>query len=173
MLEGRWWLAENLDYGKFIKYGEKEQEDNGIIEKYCYNNDSLNCIKNGGIYYWDEATGYLNEQRVQGVCPPGWHIPDYYEWFTVIKDYKHLFFIWYLGQGGLSSFNLSYNLEEYYMFPDFTFFTPDAYCVSGRYDVVRDNTLEKNLYYRLNSNNNLSNYKISAYHSKIRCIKDE
>ncbi|HSL89900.1 MAG TPA: hypothetical protein VK870_11395 [Ignavibacteriaceae bacterium] len=33
------WLKENLDVGNMI-IGSLNQFDNGIIEKYCYNNDS-------------------------------------------------------------------------------------------------------------------------------------
>ncbi|MDR3668834.1 MAG: FISUMP domain-containing protein, partial [Ignavibacteriaceae bacterium] len=48
------WLKENLNVGVMIN-GSSEQTNNGIIEKYCYQNDPANCIKYGGLYQWNEA----------------------------------------------------------------------------------------------------------------------
>jgi uncharacterized protein (TIGR02145 family) len=53
----------------------QNQINNGIIEKYCYNNDVNNCNIYGGLYQWDEAMQYLNMSGTRGICPPGWHIP--------------------------------------------------------------------------------------------------
>ncbi|MFC2117745.1 FISUMP domain-containing protein [Bacteroidota bacterium] len=171
-LEGRWWMAENLDYGRFIKYGEKVQEDDGIIEKFYLNNDSINYLKYGGIYFWDEAVGYSNELGTQGVCPPGWHIPEYYEWISVIKDYETYFFRWYLGQGGPSSFNLFYN-HEISTFQEPKFYNKTFYyCTSGKYNVILDHILERDLYFRLYPGNKSNWWSVKAYYSIIRCIKD-
>jgi uncharacterized protein (TIGR02145 family) len=49
--------------------------DNGIIEKYCYNDDSVKCSLYGGLYQWDEAMQYDTSQGAKGICPFGWHIP--------------------------------------------------------------------------------------------------
>ncbi|HNS17040.1 MAG TPA: FISUMP domain-containing protein [Bacteroidales bacterium] len=68
------WLRENLDVGSMIHVGLKQQ-DNSILEKYCYGNDPENCIKYGGLYQWPEAMQYVTQQGTQGICPPGWHIP--------------------------------------------------------------------------------------------------
>jgi uncharacterized protein (TIGR02145 family) len=67
------WLKENLNVGSMIQVS-KAQTDNKIIEKYCYNDDSINCTKYGGLYQWDEAMKYSSESA-QGICPSGWHIP--------------------------------------------------------------------------------------------------
>ena len=84
------WLRENLDVGTMIS-GALEQTNNGLIEKYCYNNDTVNCTKYGGLYQWAEAVQYKNgaantiytnppfSNYVQGMCPTGWHIPTQYE----------------------------------------------------------------------------------------------
>jgi len=56
--------------------GGQNQQNNGTIEKYCYNNNSANCITYGGLYLWDEMMQYIATQGAQGICPPGgWHIP--------------------------------------------------------------------------------------------------
>ena len=173
-LEGRWWMAENLDYGKFIKYGEKEQEDDEIIEKFYLENDSLDGLKFGGIYFWDEAVGYSNERGVQGVCPSGWHIPEYKEWLSVIKDYEDYFFRWYLGQDGLSSFNLSYRADHNDIFHIWRFHHFGIhYCASGRYDVTRHNILEKDVLFKLSPGDKYNCWRAKEYYSIIRCIKDE
>jgi uncharacterized protein (TIGR02145 family) len=84
------WLVENLNVGTMIK-GSQDQTNNGVIEKYCYNDDSANCAAYGGLYQWAEAVQYQNEASdtsspnpafsgyVQGICPGGWHIPNYDE----------------------------------------------------------------------------------------------
>jgi hypothetical protein len=43
------WFKENLNVGTMIP-GDQEMTDNGIIEKYCYDNDPANCAIFGGLY---------------------------------------------------------------------------------------------------------------------------
>ncbi|MCD4728276.1 MAG: hypothetical protein K8R46_11470 [Pirellulales bacterium] len=73
------WMAENLDIGTKID-GTNDQTDNGIIEKYCYDNWQSNCSFYGGLYQWDEMMQYDTLPGTQGICPPGWHIPTDDEW---------------------------------------------------------------------------------------------
>lgn len=73
------WLVENLDVGSFIPSSES-MTNNGVIEKYCYDNDTANCSIYGGLYTWDEIMNYTKEDGTQGICPDGWHIPTYQEW---------------------------------------------------------------------------------------------
>ena len=84
------WLRENLNVGTMID-STKDQTNNGIIEKYCYNDDPNNCAKYGGLYQWAEAIQYQSgatnttstspafTENVQGICPSGWHIPSLLE----------------------------------------------------------------------------------------------
>ena len=94
------WLQQNLDVGTMIQ-GSHDQTNNGIIEKYCYDNDPNNCNIYGGLYQWDEAMQYSTTPDTQGICPPGWHIPTLAEFqtlrTTVNNDDKALKAI---GQGG-------------------------------------------------------------------------
>ena len=64
------WMKENLDAGVFLT-ADSNQTDNGIIEKYCYNNNLDNCLVYGALYQWDEAMQYSMNQGVQGICPLG------------------------------------------------------------------------------------------------------
>ena len=73
------WLKENLNVGEMIN-GAMEQSDNGIIEKFCYNNEPENCTDHGGLYQWQEMMQYTAEEGVRGICPPGWHVPMDEEW---------------------------------------------------------------------------------------------
>ncbi|MBP6978227.1 MAG: hypothetical protein KBB71_07935, partial [Lentimicrobiaceae bacterium] len=45
------WLKKNLNVGEMI-LGEEEMTDNGVMEKYCYNNEPDSCSKYGGLYQW-------------------------------------------------------------------------------------------------------------------------
>ncbi|MFC2106824.1 FISUMP domain-containing protein [Bacteroidota bacterium] len=73
------WLKENLNVGVMIP-GSQEMTNNGVIEKYCFDNDLANCDIYGGLYQWNEMMQYTIIQGVQGICPPGWHIPTDDEW---------------------------------------------------------------------------------------------
>jgi uncharacterized protein (TIGR02145 family) len=76
------WLKENLDVGTMIN-GSNQQTNNGIIEKYCYNNVPNNCSTYGGLYQWNEAMQYFTTPGAKGVCPAGWHIPTLLEFQTL------------------------------------------------------------------------------------------
>ncbi|MFZ4632560.1 MAG: FISUMP domain-containing protein, partial [Patescibacteria group bacterium] len=76
------WMATDLNYGTKIISSQSvptNQTNNGIVEKYCYNNSDANCSIKGGLYQWNEAINYDNRafagSRIQGICPSGWHLP--------------------------------------------------------------------------------------------------
>jgi len=71
------WLKENLNVGTMIESNDIDdnQTDNGIMEKYCYDNNPVNCSTYGGLYQWDEAMQYSSQERARGICPTGWHLP--------------------------------------------------------------------------------------------------
>ena len=79
------WMAQNLNVGTMINSNSSgdNQSDNGIFEKYCYGNDSLNCDEYGGLYQWGEAMQYTTEEGTQGICPEGWHLPANGEYCTM------------------------------------------------------------------------------------------
>jgi uncharacterized protein (TIGR02145 family) len=73
------WLKENLNVGTMLP-GEQDMSDNGVIEKYCYNDEEDSCSIYGGLYQWNEMMQYTIQQGTQGICPIGWHIPTDEEW---------------------------------------------------------------------------------------------
>ncbi len=85
-IDGKCWFKENLNVGTMIP-GDSNMKDNGIIEKYCYDNDSDNCNKYGGLYQWNEMMDYKLYEGAQGICPEGWHIPKSDELFNLIEDF--------------------------------------------------------------------------------------
>ncbi|MBU0765673.1 MAG: hypothetical protein KJ607_12635, partial [Bacteroidetes bacterium] len=68
------WMTKNMDIGEMIN-GALNQTDNGVIEKYCYNNLTSNCDTYGALYQWDEMMDYETAESVQGICPEEWHVP--------------------------------------------------------------------------------------------------
>ncbi|MEI7620521.1 MAG: FISUMP domain-containing protein [Candidatus Falkowbacteria bacterium] len=74
----------------------RNQDNNNIIEKYCYNDNENNCNIYGGLYQWaetlqlpgscstvtidcttmptDPCCGFATP--IQGICPDGWHVPS-------------------------------------------------------------------------------------------------
>jgi uncharacterized protein (TIGR02145 family) len=90
-------MTANRDVGTRIN-GSNEQNNNSVVEKYCYNDLPANCTTYGGLYQWAEALGtlYANNNAnftgpwatcdpcgsggIQGICPSGYHIPTDKEW---------------------------------------------------------------------------------------------
>lgn len=79
------WLKPNLDIGTMIP-SAIYQTNNGVIEKFCYDDNILNCETYGGLYQWKEAMQYVTTPGTQGICPNGWHIPHYGD-FAILKAF--------------------------------------------------------------------------------------
>lgn len=73
------WAKTNVNVGQ-ITDNTIIQGDNGVVEKYCYNNDETYCTARGGLYQWNEAMQYSRTPGARGVCTAGWHIPTDEEW---------------------------------------------------------------------------------------------
>ena len=79
------WMKENLKVGDMIP-GADDMEDDGNIEKYCYNDEPDSCDVYGGLYQWNEMMDYTTLEGTQGICPDGWHLPSDDEW-TVLTTF--------------------------------------------------------------------------------------
>lgn len=91
-------MAENLNFGTRIA-ASADQKDATVsgAEKYCYDDNELNCDAFGGLYQWHSAmalpyscnstssgTGScIVKTPHQGICPEGWHLPTKEEWTTL------------------------------------------------------------------------------------------
>jgi uncharacterized protein (TIGR02145 family) len=85
-IQDQCWMLTNLNTGSRLDLGN-DQTNNGIIEKYCYNDLIENCNIYGGLYRWDEAMQYSNGPHAQGICPNGWRLPTDTEFQTLIDNY--------------------------------------------------------------------------------------
>ena len=94
------WFAEDLNVGTMLCEGggttcATEQNNDSVLEKYCYQNNTGYCTSDGAFYQWAEAmdlayacnadnscAGQIGSPH-QGICPSGWHIPTDTEWHTL------------------------------------------------------------------------------------------
>ncbi|MCQ2091999.1 MAG: hypothetical protein MJY85_04910 [Fibrobacter sp.] len=87
-------MAENLNIGEMVR-GRTNQEDDSKIERYCYDNDTTNCDKYGGLYQWaemmalpsrcnTESCADLIQENHQGICPEGWRLLTYNDMYTIV-----------------------------------------------------------------------------------------
>ncbi|MCX6247781.1 MAG: hypothetical protein NTW10_08620 [Bacteroidetes bacterium] len=80
------WMAVNLNFGSQVP-STSMQRDNCTSEKFCFGDNPANCTSNGGLYQWDELMKFDGTEGVQGLCPPGWHVPSENEWTTLFNFY--------------------------------------------------------------------------------------
>jgi uncharacterized protein (TIGR02145 family) len=102
------WLKENLNTGTMIP-DNQDQSNNGMIEKYCFNNDPSNCDIYGGLYQWNEAMMYTVFETAQGICPPGWHIPSEAEYIELAN---------YLGGNDVAGGKLKESCTTHWYYPN-------------------------------------------------------
>lgn len=92
------WMAENLNYADENSYPSM------LRRNWCYDNNLDSCEKYGRLYSWSATIDsmYWNEQgeicgyeeypddyhcslsnKIQGICPDGWHLPSVDEWMAL------------------------------------------------------------------------------------------
>jgi len=100
------WMAENLNYAVEGSkcYGEGaevydyyDEENRVLITKTLSNAEvQANCTKYGRLYDWSTAMGLPSscnenscssqiQSKHKGICPSGWHIPNYDEWNVLME----------------------------------------------------------------------------------------
>lgn len=111
------WMGKNMNVGVMID-GTLNMQNNSIIEKYCFNNDTNSCNTFGALYQWHELMQYTTTPGTRGVCPAGWHVPTDQEilsleiFLGMQPSTANLMNVWRgtdegakLKQGGSSGFN--------------------------------------------------------------------
>ena len=89
-------MVENLNVGDMVD-GSADQNDDSKIERYCYDNDTLNCHYYGGLYQWaemmrlpsrcnTESCADLIMPNHQGICPDGWRLLTYEDFYIVLNS---------------------------------------------------------------------------------------
>jgi uncharacterized protein (TIGR02145 family) len=91
------WMAENLKFLPTIVGPATASQTLPYCYVYGYDGtiaanakESVNYLTYGVLYNWPAAmnidtTGTIKQGRIQGNCPPGWHIPDDAEWSALIE----------------------------------------------------------------------------------------
>lgn len=163
------WLKENLNVGTMIN-ASQDQSNNGILEKYCYNNDSTKCSIYGGLYQWNEAMQYNTVENAKGICPDGWHIPSWSNFVDLLTHVDNIENdLLEVGQGsGTNASGFSALLSGSCGRGTFTSLENAFYWNSTNYD-------ESNAFYSILFSHNIINEggvgnKIAG--SSIRCIND-
>ncbi len=89
------WLQDNLNLGTQVPATTTTNNfNNELTEKYCYDNDSINCDIYGGLYNFTEtmdieksclnsSTGDCTGYDLEGICPPGWRVPTDSDWYAL------------------------------------------------------------------------------------------
>jgi uncharacterized protein (TIGR02145 family) len=170
------WLKENLDVGIMI-LSSQTATSNGIIEKYCYNDDPVNCDNYGGLYEWDETMQYVLDQGAQGICPPGWHIPTYADFQILIATVSNnANTLKEIGEGtdagaGTNTSGFSALLSGILYRDNLQFFGLGRYAYfwtsTGDPDLAADNFI---LSSTTSTISNYISYKVNGH--CVRCIKD-
>lgn len=99
--DGKCWTSQNMRHGTMLAGPTSPSNDN-VIEKWCYNNDSVNCTNEWWLYTWSEAmwfpancnsTGCTQwEDLTKSVCWAlwnGWHLPSDSEWYALENASKN------------------------------------------------------------------------------------
>lgn len=162
------WMTANLNYGGQVPRTQV-QRDNCMPEKYCLNDVTSNCLADGGLYTWDELMQYNDLPGIQGLCPPGWHIPTDAEWTILFNQFTNIgFAAGALKYTGFSGFNalLSGSLffNKSWPSPDFlTFFWTSAAHGSGKAWAHGMNSFDPSV-------SLYPSYRSNAF--SVRCLKD-
>jgi len=169
------WFRENLDIGSYVAstndlVPHSNVSDNGIIEKYCYDNNIANCNIYGGIYDWSEMMQYSLTEETQGICPVGWHVPSVDEWIILQSNFPSASAGTELKAGGSSGFDA---------LPGGFRYATGAFNNEGTSYVFWTSTIDANnqnkAWFRYMSENNDSVAGIDdyiPYGFSVRCIKN-
>jgi len=168
VISGQCWMGANLNFGTSIS-SYRNQRDNCIVEKFCYNNNPGACTSTGGLYQWDEMMRYQVNEGVQGLCPPGWHIPTEQDWKALFNNYINygfaglpLLFTGYSGFNadvdGINYFNKSWKFLTFS-----TYFWSSTLTGTKKAWAHSMNTYDPSVSY-------YPSYKSNAF--SVRCIKD-
>ncbi len=186
------WMAENLNYGSVVS-DSKGQVNDGIVEKFCYDNLERYCDSDGGLYTWAEAMALpsmcnisncsdkIDNRYHQGICPSGWHVPDNSDWYLLEQ---------YLGGSnagkkmkqpntGFSNWDQlsDWNASGFASFPTGSRIRDLGYSGRGSttyYWSAKENKMSEAQYFYLIFNKNSLNigtyYKVTGV--SLRCVRD-
>ena len=166
-------MAENLNIGVDV-LGTQDQTDDEVIERYCYNDDTTNCDRYGGLYQWAEmmqlpsacnnmdCSDRYDPSNHRGICPENWRVLTYNDFYIILNSNGNTHGIEGLrstfGCGGYnetgfslvcSGYNWEYkykNLDKgiYWFYPEESF--SDSQNASGSFTGLSMTTVRKGSY---------------------------
>lgn len=71
----QWWMAESLRVSR--------NPNGDLVEGYCFLDRENMCETYGRLYNWYAAMDGSNEEKTQGICPDGWHVPSDGDWMEL------------------------------------------------------------------------------------------
>ena len=169
------WLDENL---KSLHYSDGTM----IPDVKAYNNSSSNANLYGRLYTWDAAMNGSTQEKTQGACPDGWHIPSEGDWKTLAQ---------HLGGFPVAGGKLKESGTEHWNSPntDATNSSGFAALPAGEHDTEKFQLLNEyavlwsssggsgswaNYFYLAFDDAELhSNLYDKTFYYSVRCIKDE
>ena len=168
------WMGANLNTGTFINStitsrDHSDAYNNGVIEKYCYDNDEANCELEGGLYDWNEMMKYGSTPGARGICPEGWHIPTLEEWDEINDQYEYAKSGEAIKERGESGFNALMAGDR---FSQGEFYGQDA---SGLFWTSTEWTASESWFKRVAECNDwIEPRKVAKVSGlSVRCLKDE
>ena len=171
------WMAKNLKVGKYVpstitSTDHSDLKNNGVFEKYCFQNIEANCDLYGGLYDWDEAMQYSIQPGAQGVCPTGWHVPSNDDWQELDNYYIYGNAGEFLKEGGGSGWEGAYVGDRHAQGEFYSFGSSGFYWSSSTYIYLHYN---EGFYRKIADCNGLleKNYFSKLTGISIRCIKNK
>ncbi|NQU35722.1 MAG: T9SS type A sorting domain-containing protein [Bacteroidetes bacterium] len=168
------WLQQDL---KVLHY----PDGSVITEVWSYNDDDSLANIYGRLYTWDASMNYSTEEKSQGICPDGWHIPSDGEWTDLGN---------FLGGNNLAGGKLKESGTDHWMLPNsgatnesgFTAlpageYDDTHYQFLGMYNVIWSSTQANSVYAKYR----YLNFEDEALHTytyfkdfrySVRCIKN-
>jgi uncharacterized protein (TIGR02145 family) len=83
---GHCWMQENLRYG--VSIPETNPQTDNCLDEHYLRTSSLVLRTSSPAYQWDELMHYAPAFGVQGLCPPGWHVPTSGEWEELVNFFS-------------------------------------------------------------------------------------
>ena len=189
------WMAENLNYYDSTNFSVKEKS-------WCYgksdNKDSTTCDVAGRLYAWAAAidsvklaTDEKNPQdcgygktcslpeKVQGICPPGWHLPTEAEWnslFTAVGG-ESTAGKFLKSQTGWNNNGNGTDAFSFSALPAGYRYNNGDYSIEGNgvcfWSSTEDNSgIAYNMYLYYDDDDAILNFSFKDFGFSVRCLKD-
>ena len=169
----QWWMAENLNYADSIATPSLSGKS------WCFNNEPDSCTKYGRLYTWaaaidsvavyDDGDGVncgfhagscTLPEKVRGICPSGWHMPDTTEWNTLFDEVG--------GKGDAYGFSV---LPAGYRHDDDGFLNDDDYATEF-WSVTVYGDISAYIM-RVSRVRGILDFAIMVHAFSVRCLKDD